>query len=89
MKSNNLKVGDWSKKKNRWSLRINETYLLVGTAISSPDSTEPNRMEVYAFFHDPYNTMNEYKVINTTDDPKKIHTAWTKCMDKLLSKMFT
>ena len=86
MDSNNLKVGDWSKKKHRWSLRISETKLLVGTAF--PEHTNPNRMEVYAFFHDPYNTTNESVSITTTDDTTVINNAWMKCMNKLLKKMF-
>lgn len=86
MKSTNIKTGNWTKKKNNWYLRIKETNLLIGTAY--PDYSNSKRMEVYAFFHDPYNTNNESIAITTTDDPTIINNAWMKCMDKLLDKMF-
>ena len=85
-----LKTGTWTKKSrksNVWTLRLSETNLLVGYALTSIYDNH-RTMTIYAFFHDPYNTVSESVDIPTTDDVEVIHKEWEKCMEKLLSKMF-
>lgn len=82
---NELKIGQWKhfKSKNKWELRIEETKLLVGIVYIGQET-----VDVYACFHDPYNTYTESISLPIHDYEKYIHSEWKCCMNKLLNKMF-
>lgn len=80
-----LKVGEWKlfKTKNKWELRIKETQLFVGVVYIGK-----NTVDIYAFFHDPYNTYSECISLPIDGYEPLIHSTWKKCMEKILKKMF-
>jgi hypothetical protein len=80
-----LNLSEWKyfKNKQRWELRIKETRLFVGAAYIGKDT-----VDVYAFFHDPYNTYSERISLPVDGYEANLHNTWRKCMEKILNKTF-